>query len=58
MKPWYKSLTIWVNLVILVLTFVGDVSKLIPEIASVAGYAAALLNIVLRFKTAVAITQK
>lgn len=51
MKPWYRSKTIWVNLLMLVLSIIMAVqeSSAVPIEALAA--AAAIVNVILRFVT-------
>ena len=50
-KPWYKSLTIWSNLILAILGAVPDVTAKVAANPVVAASIAAVVNILLRFKT-------
>lgn len=53
-KPWYQSRTIWANVILAALFLVNHTTGTIP--ADVAGAAAAVLNVALRFVTSTAVT--
>lgn len=49
MKPWYRSRTVWANVILLAVFLVNHSTGSIPP--DVAGAAAAVLNVALRFVT-------
>lgn len=50
-KIWYKSWTIWFNLVVIVLDAINAVAGIIPIPAGVMSYVTTIGNLLLRFKT-------
>lgn len=57
MKKWYLSWTLWLNLAVALLGFLGVVTTEIPALAGYAAMVQSALNVALRFKTTVAISK-
>lgn len=53
MKRWYKSKTVWINVLTLIAMILGTVAQWpeVQEIAPQLAYALAIVNVLLRFVT-------
>ena len=50
-KKWYQSLTIWFNIILIVLEAINQMAQFIPIPPGIISIVGNLLNIGLRFKT-------
>ena len=50
-KKWWKSITLWVNVAVIILEALNQILQLVPVPAGVTTYVVTGLNILLRFKT-------
>lgn len=50
-KPWYQSVTIWINLLLAAFAFFNEVAPIVGMSPSVVALVAAGANLILRLKT-------
>lgn len=50
-KEWWKSTTIWFNIILLVVAFIGELGNIIPLPAEFLAVTASIGNLLLRIKT-------
>lgn len=54
-KPWYKSWTIWINVLLAIVDFANALAQIVPIPPGFLTMLGALVNIILRFQTSKAI---